>query len=162
LIAVSRSGLLIIHDKHGAEREQYKLPYGAVITIRDNDKVKASQVVANWDPHTHPIITEVAGRLQFVDLMEGVTMTRQTDEMTGLSSIVVSSASQRGAIHREMRPMVKLVNAKGADVMLPGSNVPAHYFLPEGTIINKENEESYSPHRLFHRNFQPPHFGNFG
>ena len=90
IVAVSRSGVLIVHDEHGRERERYKVPYGAVLNVKDGGAVKAGQVVAQWDPHTHPIITEVAGRIKFVDLIEGVTMNRQTDELTGLSSIVVT------------------------------------------------------------------------
>ncbi len=128
-----------MHDLHGAEREQYKVPYGATLNIKDSSPVKAGQIVAQWDPHTHPIITEVAGRLQLVDLVEGVTMTRQTDELTGLSSIVVTASRQRGVSGKELRPMIKLVDEKGKDVCLPGSSVPAHYFLSEGTIINKED-----------------------
>lgn len=139
LVAVSRSGLLIVHDVHGAEREQYKVPYGAVLNIKDGDQVKPGRILAQWDPHTHPIITEVSGRLKFVDLLDGVTMTRQTDELTGLTSMVVNAAKQRTSGGRELRPMVKLVDARGDDVMLPGGKVPAHFFLPEGTIVNKED-----------------------
>ncbi len=139
IVAVSRSGLLIVHDVHGAEREQYKVPYGASLSIKDGDRVKSGQLVAQWDPHTHPIITEVAGRLQLVDLVEGVTMSRQTDELTGLSNIVVTASRQRGVSGRELRPMLKLIDEKGKDVNLPGSSIPAHYFLSEGTIISKED-----------------------
>jgi DNA-directed RNA polymerase subunit beta' len=100
LVTVSRSGEIIIYDEQlGIEREQYKLPYGAMLSVVDGSKVKAGQVVATWDPHTHPIITEVAGKLKFIDLIDGVTMKRQTDELTGLSSIVVTggaSSKQRG------------------------------------------------------------------
>ena len=95
-IAVSRSGELAVLDEHGRERERYKIPYGAVLTVKDGSKVEAGQIVANWDPHTHPVITEVAGHIKFVDLIEGVTMNRQTDELTGLSSIVVTDQKQRG------------------------------------------------------------------
>lgn len=142
LIAVSRSGELAVVDNHGRERERYKIPYGAVISIEDNADVQAGQVVAQWDPHTHPIITEVAGTIKFVDLIDGVTMNRQTDEVTGLSSIVIMSPKQRSATGKELRPMVKLVDEKGADVIIPGTNLPAHYFLPNGAIINIENGSS--------------------
>lgn len=139
LVAVSRSGLLMVHDEHGSEREQYKVPYGAVLSVKDGNKVKAGQVVANWDPHTHPIITEVAGQLKYVDLIDGVTMNRQTDELTGLSSVVVTASSQRGVGGKELRAMVRLVDKEGKEIFLPGSTVPAHYFLTEGTIVNKED-----------------------
>ena len=141
LITVSRSGELIVYDAQlGVEREQYKLPYGAVLSITDGAAVKAGQVVATWDPYTHPIITEVAGKLRFVDLLDGVTMKRQSDELTGLSSIVVTGASkQRGQGGRELRAMVKLVDKKGDDITLAGGKVPAQYYLPEGTFIAKED-----------------------
>lgn len=139
LIAVSRSGELAIVDSHGRERERYKIPYGAVLSIEDGAQVQAGQVVAQWDPHTHPIITEVAGIVRFVDLIDGVTMNRQTDEVTGLSSIVIMSPKQRSATGKELRPMIKLVNEKGEDVIISGTNLPAHYFLPNGAIVNIEN-----------------------
>lgn len=141
LVAVSRSGELLVHDLQGSEREQYKVPYGAVLSVNDGDTVRAGQIIAQWDPHTHAIITEVAGQLRFIDLIEGITMSRQTDELTGLSSIVVTPTKQRGSAAKDLRPMVKLVNEAGEDLTLPGSKVPAHYFLPEGTIINKEDGE---------------------
>lgn len=139
LIAVSRSGELAVIDSHGRERERYKIPYGAVLSIQDSAEVQAGQVVAQWDPHTHPIITEVAGSVRFVDLIDGVTMNRQTDEVTGLSSIVIMSPKQRSATGKELRPMVKLVDEKGNDIVIAGTNLPAHYFLPNGAIVNIEN-----------------------
>lgn len=140
LVAVSRSGELAVIDGHGRERERYKIPYGAVISIEDGNSVQAGQVVAQWDPHTHPIITEVAGLVKFMDLIDGVTMNRQTDEVTGLSSIVIMSPKQRSATGKELRPMVKLVDpTSGEDILISGTNLPAHYFLPNGAIINIEN-----------------------
>ncbi|MCH9769530.1 MAG: DNA-directed RNA polymerase subunit beta', partial [Gammaproteobacteria bacterium] len=139
LIAISRSGELLVYDDKGSEREQYKVPYGAVLAVKNNDPVKAGQVVAQWDPHTHPIISEVAGQLKFVDMVDGVTMDRQVDELTGLSSIVVTAAKQRSSSGRELRPMVKLLDAEGNDLTLGGGTVPAHYFLPDGTVVDKED-----------------------
>jgi DNA-directed RNA polymerase subunit beta' len=89
LIVVSRSGELSVIDNSGREKECYKIPYGAALSV-ENDKVcEAGQVVAEWDPHTHPIITEAKGRARFIDLVDGVNMKRQTDELTGLSTIVI-------------------------------------------------------------------------
>jgi DNA-directed RNA polymerase subunit beta' len=82
LVAVSRSGSIALADEHGRERELYKLPYGAVISVVDGEKVQAGQKVASWDPHTHPIVTEVKGRIEFVGMDEGITINRQTDELT--------------------------------------------------------------------------------
>lgn len=140
LVAVSRSGEVTIADEFGRERERYKLPYGAVISAHDNTPVEAGQVIATWDPHTHPVISEVSGRLKFVDLIEGITMNRQTDELTGLSNIVVIDAKQRSSLAgKDMRPMVKLVSDDGDEIFLSGTNVPAQYYLPVDAIINFED-----------------------
>ncbi len=139
LVAISRSGEVSIVDDFGRERERYKLPYGAVLTVHDNQSVDAGQVIATWDPHTHPVISEVSGKLKFIDLVEGLTMNRQTDEITGLSNIVVIDAKQRSSIGRDMRPMVKLVSDEGDDIFLAGTNVPAQYYLPIDAIINFED-----------------------
>ena len=139
LVAVSRSGELIVVDPNGGERERYKVPYGAMISVREKDTVTKGQVVAQWDPHMHPIITEVAGRLKFIDMIDGITMNRQTDELTGLTSIVITAAKQRSTAGKELKPMVRLVDEKGGDLFLAGSTVPASYLLPEGTILTKEN-----------------------
>ena len=140
LVAVSRSGEVTIADEFGRERERYKLPYGAVISAHDNASVEAGQVIATWDPHTHPVISEVSGKLKFVDLVEGITMNRQTDELTGLSNIVVIDAKQRSSLAgRDMRPMVKLVSDDGQEIFLSGTNVPAQYYLPVDAIINFED-----------------------
>ena len=129
LVAVSRSGELAVIDTNGRERERYKVPYGANILIDNESKVSSGKVVAQWDPHTHPIITEVEGRVRFIDFVDGVTMNRQTDEVTGLTSIVVMSSQQRSSAGKELRPMVKLVDAKGNDLVIPGSNLASALFL---------------------------------
>ncbi|EEZ93405.1 DNA-directed RNA polymerase beta' subunit [Legionella longbeachae D-4968] len=139
LVAVSRSGEVTIVDEFGRERERYKVPYGAVITVQDNSNVEAGQIIATWDPHTHPVISEVGGYLKFVDLFDGITMNRQTDELTGLSNIVVIDAKQRSSAGRDLRPMVKLVTETGEDIYLAGTNVPAQYYLPVDAIVNFED-----------------------
>ena len=139
LVAVSRSGAIAIADEHGRERELYKLPYGAVISVQDGAKVEAGQKVASWDPHTHPIVAEVKGRIEFVGMEEGITINRQTDELTGLSNIEVIDPKDRPAAGKDIRPMVKLVDAAGNDVVLPGSNAPAQYLLPANALVSHEN-----------------------
>ena len=139
LVAISRSGEVTVQDEYGRERERYKLPYGAVLTVYDNAAVEAGQVIATWDPHTHPVISEVSGRLKFVDLIEGITMNRQTDDLTGLSNIVVIDSKFRSAATKDLRAMVKLVTDKGDEVFLSGTNVPAQYYLPVDAIINFED-----------------------
>jgi DNA-directed RNA polymerase subunit beta' len=135
LVAVSRSGEVIVADEVGRERERYKLPYGAVVHVHDGARVEGGQMVANWDPHTHPVITEVAGTLRFVDFVDGVTVQKQTDDVTGLSSIVVLDPKQRPSSGKDMRPMVKLVDENGNDVNIAGTTLPANYFLPGGAIV---------------------------
>jgi len=139
IVITSRSSELTIIDEMGRVTENYKVPYGAVLSKNDGEAVNAGDTIANWDPHTHPIITEVAGKVQFVDLIDGVTMVRQTDELTGLSSIVITEAAQRSASGKEMRPALKLVDAKGKDVMIAGTEIPALYFLPGNAIVNLED-----------------------
>jgi len=136
LVAVSRSGELALADEFGRERERYKLPYGAVISIHEGDQVQAGQVVAKWDPHTHPIVTEIAGTVQFVGMEEGITIRRQTDELTGLSNIEVMAVHERPSAGKDIRPTIKLIGTDGKELMLPGTDVPAQYFLPEKTQVN--------------------------
>lgn len=138
-IVVSRSGALAVLDDHGRERERYKVPYGAELNVKEGVKAEAGQVVANWDPHSHPVVTEVAGMIKFVDLIEGITMFRQIDELTGLASMVVADQKQRASSGKELKPMMKLVDSKGNDLYLPGTNLVAQYFLPADAIVNFED-----------------------
>jgi DNA-directed RNA polymerase subunit beta' len=87
-VAVSRSGELVVHDQHGVDRERYKVPYGAELGINDGDAVKGGQAIAMWDPHTHPIISEVAGKIVFSDMIEGATVSQQIDDLTVAPSIM--------------------------------------------------------------------------
>jgi DNA-directed RNA polymerase subunit beta' len=139
LVAVSRSGEIGVVDEFGRERERYKVPYGAVISVGDSEAVKGGQVVANWDPHTHPIVTEVAGKVRFGDFVDGVTVQRHTDETTGLSSLVITDPKQRGAAGKDLRPMVQLLDETGEELKLPGTDMAAHYFLPAGAIVGLED-----------------------
>jgi DNA-directed RNA polymerase subunit beta' len=139
LVAVSRSGELAMIDERGRERERYKLPYGATITVADHAQVAAGDVVATWDPHTHPIVTEVAGTMKFSGMDEGITVRRQTDELTGLSSISVSDPAERPAAGKDIRPAITLVDTKGKELCIAGTNVPAHYFLPANAIVSMED-----------------------
>ncbi|MCP5199268.1 MAG: DNA-directed RNA polymerase subunit beta' [Gammaproteobacteria bacterium] len=134
-VSVSRSGELVVNDEIGRDRERYKVPYGAVLSVADGAEVRAGQTVATWDPHTHPIITEVAGKAIFEDIVEGVTVSRQVDEITGLSSVVVMDLKQRGSSAKDARPMIKLIDDKGKELKIPGTDIPAHYFLPPNAIV---------------------------
>nr|WP_290699799.1 DNA-directed RNA polymerase subunit beta' [Halomonas sp. UBA3074] len=139
LVVVSRSSALAVADDHGREREYYKLPYGAELSVRDGDVVDAGAIVAKWDPHTHPIVAEVEGKAQFIDLDEGVTMHRSVDEMTGLSSIEVIESAARPMAGRDKRPMVMLQDAAGEYVSVSGSNTPVQYLLPGNSIISVDD-----------------------
>ncbi len=140
LVAVSRSGELSVVDQYGRERERYKVPYGANISVADGQAVNGGQLVANWDPHTHPIITEVEGTLRFVDFYDGVTVQSQVDEVTGLSSLVVMDPKSRPSGGKDLRPMVKLVDENGADLNLAGTEIPAHYILPADAVVTVADE----------------------
>ena len=138
LVAVSRSGELGLVDEFGRERERYKVPYGAVISAADGDKVEGGSVIANWDPHTHPIVTEVAGVARFSDF-DDLTVQEHTDEITGLSSKVITDPKQRGSQGKDKRPMVRLEDDKGNPLKIAGTDLDAHYFLPAGAIVALEN-----------------------
>ncbi len=136
LVAVSRSGEISVINEHGRERERYKIPYGATINVEDNSDVSQGQIVANWDPHTHPVVTEVAGTLQFQDFVDGVTVTEQVDEFTGLTSIVILDPKTRGPSTKDLRPVAKLVDKKGNDIFFANTEIPAVYALPTGAILS--------------------------
>jgi DNA-directed RNA polymerase subunit beta' len=136
LVAVSRSGEISVIDDLGRERERYKVPYGATITVDDGDQVKQGQIVANWDPHTHPVVTEVAGKLKFQDFVDGVTVAEQIDEFTGLTSIVVLDPKSRGGAGKDLRPVARLVDEDDNDICFANTDIPAVYALPVGAIIS--------------------------
>ena len=135
-VVTARSGEIHVLDELGRERERYKVPYGSNLKVADGDSVDGGSLVATWDPHTHPVITEVAGKLRFDDIIEGVTVQKRVDETTGLSSLEIMDPNQRPAAGKDLRPMVKLVDDKGKDVMISGTSIPAQYFLPPGSIIS--------------------------
>ena len=139
LVAVSRSGELSIIDDHGRERERYKVPYGATISVRDGDPVNPGDVPATWDPHTHPIVTEVAGRVRFHEFTDGVTVNEHVDDITGLTSLVVTDPKQRGSAGKDLRPMISLADDKGKDLCLAGTEIPAHYYLQAGSIVQMQD-----------------------
>ena len=138
-VIVSRSAELAVVDDLGRERERYKMPYGAMVTVGEDDQAEAGQVVATWDPHTHPIIAEVEGKVQFGDMEEGISVNYQTDELTGLTNIEVLSTQDRPSAGKDLRPVVRVVDAKGNPVALPNTDAPAAYFLPGGALSGLKN-----------------------
>ena len=135
LVATSRSGEIIISDKFGKEKERYKIPYGATINIKDGQKVTAGDVISTWDPHTHPIITEASGTIKFEDFIDGVTVTEQVDEMTGLSNIIIMDSKKTGST-TTVKPKASLFNGRGQPIMFSGTDTPIVYTFPPGAIVN--------------------------
>ena len=144
LVAVSRSGEIGIVDEHGRERERYKVPYGAVISAAEGDTVDGGSVIANWDPHTHPIVTEVAGFVKFSDFVDGISAQESMDEITGLTSLVITDPKTRGSQGKDLRPMVKLVDGKGKPLKIAGTELDAQYFLPAGAIVGLDDGAAVS------------------
>ncbi len=136
LVAISRNGEVMIHDEANRERERHKVPYGALLAVRDGQTVKAGHVLATWDPHTRPIITEYAGRIKFENVEEGVTVAKQIDDVTGLSTLVVVDPKRRGSAQAKgLRPQVKLLDANGQEIKLAGSDQRVNITFQIGCII---------------------------
>ena len=139
LVLTSRNTELTVVDTFGRTKEHYKVPYGAILNKGDQQEVNAGETIANWDPHTMPVISEVSGFVKFVDIVDGLTVTRQTDELTGLSSIVVQDVGERATAGKDLRPAIKLVDDKGNDIFVPGTDVVAQYFLPSKAIVTLDD-----------------------
>lgn len=141
LVAVSRSGEIGVIDENYRERERYKIPYGASLHVSDGDRVAVGDRLADWDPHTHPVITELAGRVKFEDFIEGVTVQRDIDEVTGVATLVVTEPKSRGQGNRDLRPMIKLLDENGDELTFPDTDIPASYSLPPKAIVLVEDGE---------------------
>jgi len=139
LVAISRSGEVGVMDEYGREKEKYKIPYGSELTCKDGSAVDAGDIVVSWDPHVHPVVTEVAGFVQLADFVPGVTVQEKSDELTGVSSITVIDPKQRPGAGKDLRPLVKLVDANGDELKLPNTDQAAQYILPGGAIIAVKN-----------------------
>ncbi len=134
LVVIARSGEIVIHDEHGRERERHKVPYGATLTVKADQQIKAGTVLANWDPLTRPIITEFAGTVKFENVEEGLTVAKQVDEVTGLSTLVVIDPKRRGSA-KVVRPQVKLIDAQGHEVKIPGTDHSVTIGFQVGALI---------------------------
>jgi len=143
LVVISRSGEIIVLDPHGRERERHKVPYGATLGVKPDQQIKAGHVLANWDPLTRPIITEFAGRAKFENVEEGVTVAKQVDEVTGLSTLVVIDPKRRGAT-KVVRPQVKLLDAAGHEVKIPGTDHSVTIGFPVGALIQVRDGQDLS------------------
>jgi DNA-directed RNA polymerase subunit beta' len=134
LVAISRSGEIIIADDNGRERERHKVPYGATLLVTDGAKIKAGAVLATWDPHTRPIITEYAGRVRFENVEEGGTVAKQVDEVTGLSTLVVIDPKRKAGA-KGVRPQVKLLDESGNEIKIAGTDTVVNITFQIGSII---------------------------
>jgi len=150
LVVISRSGEIVIHDEHGRERERHKVPYGAVLTVKSDQVIKAGAILANWDPLTRPIITEFAGKVQFENVEEGLTVARQVDEVTGLSTLVVIDPKRRGAA-KVVRPQVKLIDASGNEVKIPGTDHSVTIGFPVGALVQVRDGQDVAPGEVLAR-----------
>jgi DNA-directed RNA polymerase subunit beta' len=145
LVIISRSGSISVRNAKGQEVERYKIPYGATSHIKDNAKVKAGQVVLEWDPHSHPIIAETSGKVVFVDFVEGQTVTKSTDSLTGEIFYEVISAADRSVSSKDLKPMLKVVDEKDADTILSTHYLPENVrvelvdgaVIPAGSVLAK-------------------------
>jgi len=150
LVVISRSGEIIIHDEHGRERERHKVPYGAILAVKADQSLKAGVILANWDPLTRPIITEFAGKVQFENVEEGLTVAKQMDEVTGLSTLVVIDPKRRGAT-KVVRPQVKLIDASGKEVKIPGTDHPVTIGFQIGALLQVRDGMDVGPGEVLAR-----------
>jgi DNA-directed RNA polymerase subunit beta' len=150
LVVISRSGEIIIHDEHGRERERHKVPYGAILSVKPDQAIKAGVILANWDPLTRPIITEFAGKVQFENVEEGLTVAKQLDEVTGLSTLVVIDPKRRGST-KVVRPQVKLIDASGKEVKIPGTDHAVTIGFQIGALIQVRDGMDVGPGEVLAR-----------
>ena len=150
LVVIARSGEIVIHDEHGRERERHKVPYGAILTVKADQAVKAGAILANWDPLTRPIITEFAGKAHFENVEEGLTVARQVDDVTGLSTLVVIDPKRRGSA-KVIRPQVKLIDASGNEVKIPGTDHSVTIGFPIGSLVQVRDGLDVGPGEVLAR-----------
>ena len=149
-VVIARSGEIIIHDDNGRERERHKVPYGATLAVKADQRITAGTILANWDPLTRPIITEFAGVVKFENVEEGLTVAKQVDEVTGLSTLVVIDPKRRGAT-KVVRPQVKLIDAEGKEVKIPGTDHAVTVTFPVGALIQVRDGQSIHPGEVLAR-----------
>ena len=149
-VVISRSGEIVIHDEHGRERERHKVPYGAVLAVTADQTIKSGTILANWDPLTRPIITEFAGKALFENVEEGLTVAKQVDEVTGLSTMVVIDPKRRGSA-KVIRPQVKLIDLSGNEVKIPGTDHSVTIGFPIGALVQVRDGQDVGPGEVLAR-----------
>jgi DNA-directed RNA polymerase subunit beta' len=140
-VVIARSAEVVVADRHGRERERHKIPYGATLLVDDGADIKAGAKLANWDPHTRPIITEYSGTVKFENVEEGVTVAKQVDDVTGLSTLVVIDSPRRSstATVKGARPQVKLLDERGEEVKIAGSDHVVTIAFQPGALITVQD-----------------------
>jgi len=150
LVVIARSGEIIIQDDLGRERERHKVPYGAILTVKPDQAIKAGTILANWDPLTRPIITEFAGQVKFENVEEGLTVAKQVDDVTGLATLVVIDPKRRGAA-KVIRPQVKLIDATGNEVKIPGTDHSVTIGFQVGALLQVRDGQDVGPGEVLAR-----------
>ena len=143
-VVIARTAEVLVTDENGRERERHKVPYGATMTADDGKAVKAGTLIASWDPHTRPIITEYAGTVKFENVEEGATVAKQIDEITGLSTLVVIDAKRRGPSSKGLRPQVRLLNDAGEEIKIAGTDHPVNITFQVGSLITVKDGQQVS------------------
>ena len=145
-VVISRAGEVLITDESGRDRERHKVPYGATLNVGDGLQIKAGQLLGTWDPHTRPIITEYGGTVRIENVIDNVTVMKQTDEITGLSTLVVIDPKQRGAAaaNKGVRPQFKLLNESGEEIKIAGTDHPVNITFQVGSIITVKDGQQVS------------------
>ncbi len=138
-VVVSRNAMCSISDINGKIIEQYRVPYGAVLEVDDAADLTDGVKVASWDPYTRPIVSETAGKVNFIDIEDGLSVREQTDELTGLSSIEIIEVADRPSGGRDLIPTIEIVDSKGKPVLVGEFKQPAVYPLPAGGLVNLAN-----------------------
>ena len=136
-VVMARNCEILLFDERGRERARFRVPYGARLLTDEGAEVARGRKLAEWDPYTLPIITERDGKVEYLDLIEGITLIERVDDVTGLTSKVVVDYKQ-GARSADLRPRLQLKDAHGDVVKLP-SGGDARYFLAPDSILSVEN-----------------------
>jgi len=137
LVVMSRNSEIVQLDDKGRERARFRVPYGARLLAEEGQTVSRGQKLAEWDPFTLPIITERAGKVEYIDLIDSITLVERMDEVTGLTSKVVVDYKQ-GSKSIDLRPRLQLKDEKGEVIRLD-NNTDARYFLAPDSILSVDN-----------------------
>ncbi len=140
-IVMNRNGEISVLDDQGVDRERFPVPYGAELKVADGDRVDPGTVVADWDAFSIPIVAEIGGRIKYGDVIEGETMQERVDPITGKASKVITPATS----NKQLNPRITIKDGRGRTAKLPGSDQPARYPLPVGSVITVAEGDEITP-----------------